>query len=428
MKIFFSVGEPSGDIHGANLIRELHHADSSIEFVGYGGPKMKEAGLDSHGDLTKFAVMFFWQVLGRIRTFYSLYKKADKYFSDNEIDAVVLIDYPGFNWWIAKAAKRHGIQVFYYGVPQMWAWAPWRIRKLRKRVDHVICKLPFEKKWFEKRNCNAHFVGHPYFDELGNQEFDKDFVDDFSDSETKLLTLLPGSRDQEVKSNLPWMLESAARVQEQVDDVSVVISCFSEEHSKWVRQQVQLYDLPFDVMHTRTPELISMSDVCLACSGSVSLELMYHRKPSVIVYRLSPFQWLMKSIFLRVPYITLVNLLYLKDLDQEKTRTSAPHSRRVPYPEFPRVNNPSEAMAKHLARWLQRSDAYLWTLKRIDEAAEQFKSEHDSLETNLASGASSKAASTILEALGHSGVSAIDQIGDQHVSQPIEHVPVRRAA
>ena len=140
MRIFFSVGEPSGDLHGANLIRRLK-LQTEVECVGFGGPKMEEAGCELKFELTSMAVMFIAEVLKNIRLFFRLIGDADKYFAENKVDAVVLIDYPGFNWWIARKAKKHGIPVFYYGVPQMWAWAGWRVRKIRKFVDHVLLSL-----------------------------------------------------------------------------------------------------------------------------------------------------------------------------------------------------------------------------------------------------------------------------------------------
>ena len=124
---------------------------------------MAAAGCDIHYDLTQMAVMFIWEVLKKLRFFFRLVDRAEDYFQQNKVDAVVLIDYPGFNWHIAKRAKRHGIPVYYYGTPQMWAWAPWRVRKIRKYVDHVLCKLPFEVDWFAARGCTATYVGHPYF-------------------------------------------------------------------------------------------------------------------------------------------------------------------------------------------------------------------------------------------------------------------------
>ena len=212
MRIFFSVGEPSGDLHGSNLIQELkrHHPD--IECVGFGGPHMQKVGCKLLFDLTQFAVMFFVRVLLNLHKFFALARQAEKYFKDNEVDAVVLIDYPGFNWAIAKRARRHGIPVYYYGVPQLWAWAPWRIRKMRRNVSYALCKLPFEEKWYRDRGCDAKYVGHPFFDELVSHQADKTFIDAMQNGEGPLVTILPGSRTQEVESQLPWFLKAVEEI------------------------------------------------------------------------------------------------------------------------------------------------------------------------------------------------------------------------
>ena len=132
MRIFFSVGEPSGDLHAANLVKHLRQKQPGIECVGYGGPKMADAGCHLLYDLTQLAVMFLAGALRNLKKFLGLIREADRYFASHRVDAVVLIDFSGFNWWMARKAKKHGIPVFYYGVPQMWAWAPWRIGKLRR--------------------------------------------------------------------------------------------------------------------------------------------------------------------------------------------------------------------------------------------------------------------------------------------------------
>jgi len=404
MEIFFSVGEPSGDLHGANLIRELRSMDSGIECVGFGGPRMAAAGMELHRDLTRLAVMMLWNALIKVPQFYRIYRSADRYFREHPVDAVVLIDFPGFNWWIAKAAKRHGIQTIYYGVPQMWAWAPWRIGKLRKRVDHVICKLPFEQKWFERRGVSADFVGHPYIDELLAQRCDEQFLADYDDRETRLLTLLPGSRDQEVRDNLEWMLEAAAEVGNSQPELCVAIACFDQRHADYARQKVRQMGLPFDVMHGRTAELIRLADVCLACSGSVSLELMFHGKPAVIVYRLSWLQGFFKQLLLEAPYITLVNLLWLGDLDRCDFELPHPESSEVPFPEFARRHSPVGEMAGHLQRLLTDSESADRTRKQLKQIAQQLEP----------GGASRKAARMIIDRC--------------RGSESISEMPIRRAA
>ena len=144
MQIFFSVGEPSGDLHGANLINALRQRRPDCRFVGFGGPRMAAAGCQLHADLTQLAVMWFARALLSLHRFLGLLWTADRYFRTERPDAVVLIDYPGFNWWVARRAKARGIPVIYYGTPQLWAWASYRVRRMRRYVDHVLCKLPFQ--------------------------------------------------------------------------------------------------------------------------------------------------------------------------------------------------------------------------------------------------------------------------------------------
>ncbi len=324
MKIFFSVGEPSGDLHGANLIRELSRRRSDFEFVGYGGPRMAAAGCQLHEDLTKLAVMWFARVLLNLHRFWILASRADRYFRHQRPDAVVLIDYPGFNWWIARRAKAHGIPVFYYGTPQIWAWAGWRIKKMRRLVDHVLCKLPFEEAWYRERGCHATYVGHPYFDQLRGESLDAEFIDNVRSGGGPLVAILPGSRTQEVKSNFSYFLKAARLVRAQVPNARFAVASFKQSQAELVRQQLAGVDLPIEVHVGRTAELIAASECTMAVSGSVSLELLYHTKPSVILYYISPLAFFVQKFFRKVRYITLVNLLVTDDLFPEKVATYDP--------------------------------------------------------------------------------------------------------
>ena len=183
-------------------------------------------------DLTELAVMWVMQVVVNIHKFWRLLRQADHYFREHRPDAVILIDYPGFNWWVARKAKKYGIPVFYYGAPQMWAWASFRVRKMRRLVDHVLCKLPFEARWYQERGCNAIYVGHPYFDQLTQQLSDLEFMHRYGSRERgRLVTILPGSRTQEVVNNLPWLLRAAAKVHRQSPKTRFAIASFNEKQA-----------------------------------------------------------------------------------------------------------------------------------------------------------------------------------------------------
>lgn len=406
MRIFFSVGEPSGDLHGSNLIQHLKSADPSMEFVGFGGPKMQAAGCELIYDLTQMAVMFLSKVIANLRFFFGLVDQADDYFAKHAVDAVVLIDYPGFNWWIAKKAKARGIPVYYYGVPQMWAWAPWRVRKIRKYVDHVLCKLPFEKKWFEDRNCTATYVGHPYFDQLETQTFDEDFLSKTSNqmrlSDKRMVLLLPGSRDQEVENNLPILVDAADRIARQQPDTVFSVACFKEKHFRRAGEILK-ESLPADSdspanikLHCeRTPELMKLSTVCMACSGSVSLELLHHRKPTVIVYQVKRSIMLAQALMLRTQFITLTNLIASKDIRKKTWRPSNPEVDDVVMPEYMSVASPAESVAEKVLHWLQNQPDLDANVQRLNELALRYAKP----------GATERAAEYLLKNLGVSNLS-----------------------
>jgi lipid-A-disaccharide synthase len=355
MKVFFSVGEPSGDLHGANLIRELQRRRPECQFVGYGGPRMAAAGCELHEDLTKLAVMWFARVLLNLHRFWNFVSRADRYFRHQRPDAVVLIDYPGFNWWIARRAKAHKIPVFYYGTPQMWGWAGWRVKKMRRFVDHVLCKLPFEVDWYQKRGCHATYVGHPYFDQLRAEQLDTAFIADQRAGEGPLVAILPGSRTQEVRQNFRWFLKAAEIVRRRVPNARFAVASFKPSQAEFVLEQLRGTDLPIEVYVGRTGELIEAAECTMAVSGSVSLELLYHTKPTVILYYISRLAMAVQPFFRKVRYITLVNLLVTDDLYPKRVALydpSNPIDAKVLMPEYLTCEDKSREVAEHVVEWL----------------------------------------------------------------------------
>jgi lipid-A-disaccharide synthase len=355
LTIFFSAGEPSGDVHGANIIRQLRDQCPEVEAVGYGGPNMAAAGCRLHADLTALAVMWIGRALMNLHKFWSLCGRADRYFRHQRPDAVVLIDYPGFNWWIAWRAKRHGIPVFYYTPPQIWAWASWRVRKMRRNVDHVLCSLPFEENWFRERGCNATFVGHPFFDEVRRKELDRQFLRQYENRPGPLVVILPGSRSQEVAGNLKWFIKAALLIKQAVPNARFAVAAFKPKQAVRAKLEAAAAGLQADICVGKTPELMSAADCCLACSGSVSLELLYYAKPTVILYYISRAAYFVQGFFRKVKYITLVNLLAADELypkDLTPYDPSQPDAHKVLFPEYLTCEDKSAQIAAHAVEWL----------------------------------------------------------------------------
>lgn len=310
MHIFFSVGEPSGDQHAAHLVRELQARRPGIKVSGFGGPMMQAEGVRILYRLTDLAVMFLWSVLPLLRKFIRLVGRAERFFADEKPDAVVLVDFPGFNWHIARKAKAAGIPVFYYLPPQMWAWAPWRARKMRKFVDHVLCGLPFEPEWYARRGINAEYVGHPFFDEVASHDLDEAACESMQTDNRKLLGVLPGSRNKEIERNWPTMLDVLQRIHTEQPDVRFVVASYNEKQAARCREIAKEKDveLPLEYRIGVTPEVIDSADCCFMVSGSVSLEMLARTTPAVVLYHITRIARFAKWVFLNVPFITLPNL------------------------------------------------------------------------------------------------------------------------
>jgi lipid-A-disaccharide synthase len=331
MRLFVCAGEPSGDLHGGNLVRTLREMQPDIECVGYGGDLMAAAGCRLLYPLCQLAVMGVYRVLANAPIFLDLVSRADRYLCKHRPDALVLIDYPGFNWWMARRAHFRGIPVYYFVPPQIWAWGTWRVANVRRWIDHVLCALPFEEAWYRERGVAATFVGHPYFDALDRQQLDAGFLAARAGS-TPVIGLLPGSRTQEVERNLPTLLGAAERVRAVRPDVRFLVACFRESHRDYVVNALRSRNLPVEACVGRTAEVIHLSHACVAVSGSVGLELLHAGKPTVVVYRIGRILRKLSRRFLRAPYISLVNLLAGREL----------------FPEFLTTDYPSAAVADRL--------------------------------------------------------------------------------
>ncbi|MDD3468479.1 MAG: hypothetical protein PHE53_00695 [Thermoguttaceae bacterium] len=432
-RLFISAGEPSGDHHGAMLIRELRQLEPTVEIQGFGGPLMRAAGMMQQTDLTQLAVFGFVRVLQNIRTFSRLLESARRIFANPQTrpDAVIVIDYPGFHWELAKRAKRYGIQVYYFVPPQIWAWAQWRVRKMRRLVDHAFCSLPFEEPWLRQHGCNADYVGHPFFDAWQERSLDTVFLNTLQSS-IPLITILPGSRNQEVLHNFPCFLRSAWRVYQTVPQVRFAVAAFRESQAMEIRRQIEEFQqgansqqvannqqiekntsvaerksiealqkiaefeksrnldhdsqtvsdrddtengknkkkLPIHVYVNRTPELIASATACMACSGSVSLELLANHCPTVIHYRVSRLAMRVQRYVRKTRYITLVNLLaseHLESRDLSPYDPNAPQDAGVLFPEYLVCDDASARIAEHLVTWLTQPEAREAMVKKLAE-------------------------------------------------------------
>ena len=344
MRLFVSAGEPSGDLHGANLIRALRAKDPSLQVMAFGGNHMAAEGANLIAHCDSMEAMGLGAVLTRLPQFISWVSDARRQMRKWRPDAVVLIDFPGFNWWIAAKAKELGIPVIFFVPPQIWAWASWRVSKMRRLVDRVLCNFPFEESWYKARGVNARLVGHPYFDELNQRILRNDHLQKLANGPGRMIAILPGTRKQELEYNGKSLLKAAANIHSAYPDVRFEVACLRPGHAQKMAEMGRSLQLPH-TMQIRfqvdsTPEIISQAWACMAVSGSVSLELLHQAIPTQIIYRSSRPLILFARTMKTCKYISLPNLLADEEL----------------FPEMVEYREVADDLACRMGEWLLTKD------------------------------------------------------------------------
>ncbi|MDR2171204.1 MAG: lipid-A-disaccharide synthase [Planctomycetaceae bacterium] len=369
MKLFFSAGEPSGDIHAAALMRKLRERQPDIQFIGFGGDNMRHAGCNLIADLTKFAIMWLTQAVAQYFTLRKLLNEAKKYLRQKDIDAVILVDYPGFNWHVAKLAKKYGIPVFYFMPPQIWSWARWRIHKMRRNVDVVLAPLKFEQLWFEQHGVKSVFIGHPFFEEIATKESNREFLEKFYKKygATPIITILPGSRVQEINANIDDFILAIEYVKEIIPNIQPIFAAYNQNIATIIHNRLNELNAIIPIITGQTTELIRAADCCLAVSGSVSLELLACNKPTVVYYKIGKIPLLIQRFFRRTKYITLVNLLAINAQQNNNSTQSLFYNEtefpipaepsqndrdKMIFPEFLTAKDRSKDAAAYIVHWL----------------------------------------------------------------------------
>ncbi|MCO4806615.1 MAG: lipid-A-disaccharide synthase [Flavobacteriales bacterium] len=316
-KLFIICGEPSGDLHGANLIEELKKSDPKIEIQCWGGDKMAAAGGRVMKHIDELAFMGFVEVLLNIRAILQNFKLCKGHISTFNPDAVLLIDYPGFNLRMAKHIYEMGIPVHYYISPQIWAWKESRVKKIKAYIQRVFVILPFESDFYKKHGVEAEFVGHPLLDELNKHHYDTDLfkANHELNPDMKVVAFLPGSRSQEIKRMLPLANELATKLSGHQFVVSKVHWHPESLYRLMLKDNIKLVE-------GDTYDLIRSSEVCVVTSGTATLETALIGTPQVVVYKSDPISVRIARWLIKIKYISLVNLIMdemvVRELIQEE--------------------------------------------------------------------------------------------------------------
>lgn len=294
--IFFAAFEPSGDVLAARLIGELKRRDPSLRFTGFGGPKMQAAGAELIEVTTEHATIALG-ILGEIKNHLRRLKVLDGYLSKNNIAALVPVDSPAANWSVCKRVRRHQpeAKIVHLVCPQIWGWATWRVRRLRKLSDKVLCLLPFEPGWLDERGVPGVFVGHPVFEDV-SKELSAPIAEDLpkvqGDHAVKL-ALMPGSRPSELMNNWPMMLDVFSSLKSECPGLVGVVAARQASDEQVLKAIGADRAWPDDlhVVGDRTPEVLRWADTVLVKCGTSTLQVASLKRPMVTFYNGKKWQW-----------------------------------------------------------------------------------------------------------------------------------------
>ncbi len=307
MRYYIIAGEASGDLHGSNLIKALHEQDTKADIRCWGGDKMEAAGATLVKHYRDLAFMGFVEVIKHLRTIFKNIDFCKSDISAFKPDVLVLIDYPGFNMRIAEWARKQGLKIVYYISPQVWAWKEGRVKNIKRDVDLMLVILPFEKEFYQKWDYDVVYVGHPLVQVVAN-DLQKPVTKPISDK--PVIALLPGSRQQEIKAKLPYMLTVVRHFPDYQFVIAQAPSLPADFYKEFIGNENVLL-LP------QTYELLKQAKAALVTSGTATLETALFGVPQVVCYKGNAMSfWLAKKL-VKIKYISLVNLIMDKPLVTE---------------------------------------------------------------------------------------------------------------
>lgn len=308
-RILIVTGEASGDLHGANLAKELRDLRPDVELMGVGGAKMQAAGVRLIEGIERLDVIGMVG-LAQLRAAIHNYKVLSRFLRETPLDTVVFIDHPGLNLRLARMAKRAGHRIVYYIAPQVWAWHPGRMKIISKVVDRMIVILPFEKALFSQAGVPCDFVGHPLLDHVAPAYDRPDLRKRFGlDATAPVLGLLPGSREREVRSLLPVMLQAVRRLEPAYPSLQVVIAQASSIRDELLDELLAGKGVKVRIVKDQPNEVMAAADLLLVASGTATLQAAMVGTPMIIVYRVSSLTYWLGRWLIRVKWIGLVNII-----------------------------------------------------------------------------------------------------------------------
>jgi len=298
MKFYIITGEPSGDLHAANLVEELKKCNNELEFRAWGGERLLAQGVELAKHIKETAFMGLLDVLKNLGAIKENLNYCKQDILKYKPDALILVDYPGFNLKIAKFAKQKGIKVFYYISPKVWAWNKSRVSKIQRYVDELLVIFPFEVDFYQKYGMKVTYVGNPLLDEIGKGNFSFSYS-----TEKPIIALLPGSRKQEIEGILPEMLRIVSHYPNHHFVIAATNNFSKQYYHSFIKENN--IKLVFD----ETYGLLSNATVALVTSGTATLETALFKVPQVVCYKTNWLTYFLAKKLIKIKYLSLVNIL-----------------------------------------------------------------------------------------------------------------------
>ena len=313
--VLFTAFEPSGDAHAAPVIRALLAKEPRLKIYAWGGPKMQAAGATLIEHTAEDGAMAL-NALRRLAAVRRQIQKIRRWSKSYRVLAHVAVDSPAANWPVCREMHAGGARVIHLVAPQLWAWGRWRVRKLRRLTDLVLCLLPFEEQWFTERGIPARFIGHPRMNRALDLNELRSHMHGLPQGAPRI-AIFPGSRSHEVKANIRLLVNVYAELHGRYGGMGGVIVALNSDIGRIVRKRVRVFPTGLHLISGQLDPAIAWADLCLAVSGTVTLDITRHQKPMIGVYRTGCLPWLASKCLLRTPFRLLPNIIAEREIVPE---------------------------------------------------------------------------------------------------------------
>jgi lipid-A-disaccharide synthase len=324
IRFLIVAGEASGDMHGSGLVRALKKYHPNCEFSGLGGEQMRREGVKTFYDIDRMGAVGIIEVLGDLPHYYKVYRKLSSEIGSGSYDAVILIDYPTLNLRLAKLCKKHSCPALFFISPQVWAWRKGRIKEIQRTVNKMFVIFPFEEDLLKKEGVDAEFMGHPFVETVRTSMSRDEAMAEFSlDSTRKIIGLLPGSRNSELKYLLDIMINSANEIKKYIKGCQFILPVANTLNTEDIKDRINSNALDIKIVEGKSYDVMNCCDFLIIASGSATLEAALLGCPMVIIYKLNCVTYWLARVLVKIKLYGLVNIVAGEEVVPELIQSKA---------------------------------------------------------------------------------------------------------